>query len=90
MAAAGRTATHTAYLLPTGRFPALARRHHMHGTPRTLHLTQRLSPITVGRTSYYRWSDILDALPARDRGRYAPMTATTASILGLVPMGGRR
>lgn len=58
-------------LLDVRKFPALAAKAKICETERTLILTSRLTRITVGRRTFYPWSEVLDLMPEWAHERYA-------------------
>lgn len=59
------------HLLDARYFPAVAARNGIAQSARSLTLTGRLTPIAVGRRTYYRWRDILALMPGWARALHA-------------------
>lgn len=77
----------TINLLDARAFPRIAPAAGITESARALVLAGRLTPVVVGRVTFYRWMDLIPLMPAWARGRHAalamPPVTTTEHRSGL-------
>lgn len=64
------------HLLDAVFFPAVAARNGIAQSARSLIFAGRLLPLTVGRRTYYLWSELLDLMPDWARRRHTAVDTT--------------